>query len=159
MRGGLLATDQFMLKCWRMEPFVTLDDIRTAQERIRGVVVRTPLLPHPKHPSVFFKPESFQPIGSFKLRGAYNRLAALSPEQRAQGVIAYSSGNHAQGVAYAAQKLNAPAVIVMPDNAPAIKVEATRSYGAEVVLYNTATEKREEVAQRLMEGKNTTLIP
>jgi threonine dehydratase len=141
---------------------ISLDDIYKARERLSGVTLHTPLLPCPDAPeeiNAFFKPESFQPIGSFKLRGAYNRIAAMSPEQKANGVIAYSSGNHAQGVAYAAMKQGVKAVIIMPKNAPSVKIEATRSFGAEVVLYDPVTEKREEVAAKLMEGKNWTLVP
>src|SRR6202795_1438310 len=113
---------------------VTLEDIRAAQRRIAGVTVRTPLLsvplieqkdsPHPELWHLFAKPENLQPIGAFKLRGAYNKIAALSQAERERGVISYSSGNHAQGVAYAARALGVKAVIVMPGNAPAIKREA-----------------------------------
>lgn len=141
---------------------VGLDEIREARERIAGVVTRTPLIRCPKAPlgaGAYFKPESLQPIGSFKIRGAYNRIAALPEAVRRRGVIAYSSGNHAQGVAYAARHLGIPAVIVMPIDAPAVKVDATRGYGAEVVLYDPATERREEVAARLMEGHDWTLVP
>jgi len=141
---------------------VGLDEIREARERIAGVVTRTPLIRCPKAPpgvGAYFKPESLQPIGSFKIRGAYNRIAALPEAVRRRGVIAYSSGNHAQGVAYAARHLGIPAVIVMPIDAPAVKVAATRGYGAEVVLYDPASERREEVAARLMEGHDWTLVP
>jgi len=141
---------------------VTIADIREAQTRLAGVAFRTPLLPCPRtgqEKRAWFKPENLQPIGSFKIRGAYNRIAALSPQERARGVIAYSSGNHAQGVAYSAQQLGLKAVIVMPTNAPAIKIAATRSYGAEVVLYDPATELREEVAARLMESNPYILVP
>lgn len=141
---------------------ITLAMLRAAQERLAGVITWTPLLPaHGLNSGarLWLKPENLQPIGSFKLRGAYNRIAALAPDVRQAGVIAYSSGNHAQGVAYSAQQLGIPAVIVMPTNAPAIKIAATRGYGAEVVLYDPATEKREEVAARLMSGQNWTLVP
>jgi threonine dehydratase len=140
---------------------VTLDDIKAAQKRLTGVTFHTPLIPCPKAAGVeaYFKPESFQPIGSFKIRGAYNCIAAMPEAQRAQGVIAYSSGNHAQGVAYAARLLGLKAVIVMPHNAPKVKVEATQGYGAKVVFYDPATQKREEVAARLMQGQNWTLVP
>ncbi len=151
-----------------METLVTLQDIEQAQNRIRGVARHTPLLEIPGanpnqsatfHPKVYLKAENLQPIGAFKIRGAYNRLAAMSETERAAGVIAYSSGNHAQGVAYAAQQLGIKAVIVMPTNAPAVKVAATRGYGAEVILYDPATEKREEVAEKLMQGQTWTLVP
>jgi threonine dehydratase len=135
-----------------------LADIQAAQVRLHGVARHTPLILDDQG-SVWLKPESLQPIGSFKIRGAYNRLAQVAPEVRAAGVIAYSSGNHAQGVAYAARLLGVPAVIVMPNNAPAIKVAATRAYGAEVVFYDPQTERREDVAARLMQGKTWTLVP
>lgn len=141
---------------------VTLEEIREARTRIAGVALRTPLIRCPKAPTgiaAYFKPENLQPIGSFKIRGAFNRIAAIPEEVRRHGVIAYSSGNHAQGVAYSAQRLGIPAVIVMPTNAPAVKVAATRGYGAEVVLYDPATERREDVAARLMAGHAWTLVP
>ena len=141
---------------------ITLTDIKEARARLQDVIYRTPLIPYAhatNGESVWFKPEQLQPIGSFKLRGAYNRLAALPPAARANGVIAYSSGNHAQGVAYAARALGISAVIVMPTNAPAVKIEATRRLGAHVVLYDPATQKREEVARQLMEGHDWTLVP
>jgi threonine dehydratase len=141
---------------------ITLADIREAQTRLQGVIYPTPLLPYshaPREAQVWFKPEQLQPIGSFKLRGAYNRIAAIPPTERGTGVIAYSSGNHAQGVAYAARLVGLPAVIVMPTNAPAIKIEATRKLGAEVVLYDAATQRREEIAARLMQGQAWTLVP
>ncbi len=94
---------------------VTLDDIRQAQQRLRGVAARTPLVAHEDDGRrLWFKPESFQPIGSFKLRGAYNKIASLAEDERRRGVITYSSGNHAQGVAYSARALGAKAVVVMP---------------------------------------------
>src|SRR5437667_11635633 len=104
---------------------VKLVDIREARSRIDGITVRTPLIPleHNGH-TLHLKPENLQPIGAFKLRGAYNKIAWLTDEERARGVITYSSGNHAQGVAYAARALNTKAIIVMPGNAPAIKREA-----------------------------------
>src|SRR6202158_4457093 len=121
---------------------VTLNDICEAQARLRGVIVRTELIQASVGAVVdgfdsrklYLKPENLQPIGAFKLRGAYNKIASLSPEERSRGVITYSSGNHGQGVAYAARALGAKAVIVMPDNAPAIKREAVASLGAEVVV-------------------------
>jgi threonine dehydratase len=147
-----------------METLVTLAEIKEAQARIRGVARHTPLLELSGDrttgtPHVYLKADNLQPIGAFKIRGAFNRLAALSAEEKAAGVIAYSSGNHAQGVAYAARQLGIKAVIVMPTNAPAVKINATRSFGAEVVLYDPATEKREEVAAKLMQGQNWTLVP
>jgi threonine dehydratase len=140
---------------------ITLNDIKEARARLHGVIYRTPLIPYaqPSSDSVWFKPEQLQPIGSFKLRGAYNRIAALPPDIRANGVIAYSSGNHAQGVAYSARQLNTSAVVVMPTNAPSVKIEATRRLGADVVLYDPTTQKRDEVANQLMEGHDWTLVP
>src|SRR5204863_3029153 len=105
---------------------VSLDEIREARARLDGITVRTPLIPlEYEGRTLYLKPENLQPIGAFKLRGAYNKIASLSEEERARGVITYSSGNHAQGVAYAARALGAKALIVMPRNAPAIKREAT----------------------------------
>jgi len=142
---------------------VSLGDIQQAQARLSDLVYRTPLLPYHQISidgvHVWLKPEQFQPIGSFKLRGAYNRLAALSAAERTHGVIAYSSGNHAQGVAYAARHLGMRALIVMPTNAPAVKIAATRSFGAEVVLYDPLIESREAVAAKLMAGEPWTLVP
>lgn len=143
-------------------PLVTLEQIQQAQARIAPVINPIPLLPiHglPVAAQVWLKPESLQPIGSFKIRGAYNSIANLPEEVRARGVIAYSSGNHAQGVAFAAQHMGIPAVIVMPKNAPAVKIEATRGYGAEVVLYDPMTEKREDVAAKIQAERPLTLIP
>src|SRR5246127_2428468 len=116
---------------------VTLHDIRAAQALLLGIAVRTPLLEwtnvsDPR--KLFLKLENLQPIGAFKLRGAYNKVASLSDDQRRRGVISYSSGNHAQGVAYAARELKVKAIIVMPNNAPAIKREATAALGADIVL-------------------------
>ncbi|MER8183858.1 threonine/serine dehydratase [Kitasatospora sp. NPDC094015] len=117
---------------------VGLEELRAAQQRIAGVAVRTPLLPCPWAAdgtrALWLKPEGLQPTGAFKIRGAYNRLASLSEAERARGVVAQSSGNHAQAVAYAAGILGIKAVIVMPDTSPAVKVENTRAFGAEVVL-------------------------
>ncbi len=142
---------------------VTLPDIEQARLRLRGLARHTPLLPMalPELPgeAVYLKAESLQPIGSFKIRGAANRILALTAAERAQGVIAYSSGNHAQGVAYAARELGLSAVIVMPTNAPAVKVAATRALGAKVVLYDPAVERREDVAARLQTQRPRVLVP
>jgi len=133
---------------------VTLSDIQQARARIKDLARPTPLLPLalPELPSehVWLKPESLQAIGSFKIRGAGNRLVALNAEERARGVLAYSSGNHAQGVAYAARALGIRATIVMPTTAPHVKITATRALGAEVILFDPAHEKREAVAARLL---------
>ena len=118
-------------------PLVTLEEIKAARERIRGVAVHTPLVFWPKSPNgdqLFLKAESFQPIGSFKLRGAYNKISSLSVEEKRRGVIAHSSGNHAQGVAYAARAQGVKATIVLPSTAPKIKVDATRAMGGEIVI-------------------------
>jgi threonine dehydratase len=115
---------------------ISLGDIGEARRRLRGVALRTPLVPCPHgRPgrALYFKPESLQPTGAFKLRGAYNKIFSLSPEERRRGVIAHSSGNHAQAVAYAARALGTRAVIVMPRDAPRVKLEATAVLGAEVV--------------------------
>lgn len=136
---------------------VTLDRIRTAAEVIRGAVVRTPLLPFGRpeeadplgHTRVWLKPESLQPTGAFKLRGAYYNIATLPAERRAAGVVAHSSGNHAQGVARAARLLGVRAVIVMPSDAPLIKVERVREDGAEIVFVGPSSEERAERAAEL----------
>jgi threonine dehydratase len=153
-----------------MNSLITLDDIRAAQRRIAGVAVRTglyrvsperlrqaglPDLPF----ELFLKAENEQPIGSFKLRGAYNRIAQLSAGELERGVITYSSGNHAQGVAYAARALGAKAVIVMPDNAPEVKIEATRTLGAEVVFVGPASSERRAKAEELAAAHGYTIIP
>lgn len=139
--------------------FVTLAMLREAQERLRRVAYHTPLIRSQADEGLFFKPENFQPIGSFKIRGAYNKIASLTPEERARGVIAYSSGNHAQGVAYAARALGIRAVVVMPATAPQIKIERTRGYGAQVVLYDPLRESREEIAGRLQAEHGCALVP
>jgi threonine dehydratase len=108
---------------------------------------------------VFFKCENLQRGGAFKFRGAYNRLVVLSPEERARGVVAFSSGNHAQGVALAAQELGIRATVVMPADAPKLKVAATQDYGAEVVRYDRLTEDREAIARRLADERGLTLVP
>ncbi|MFE4359957.1 MULTISPECIES: threonine/serine dehydratase [unclassified Kitasatospora] len=130
---------------------VGLEELRAARQRIAGVAVRTPLVPAPwaaeGERRLWLKPENLQPTGAFKTRGAYNRLAALTEDERARGVVAQSSGNHAQAVAYAARELGIKAVIVMPDTSPAVKVEATRSFGAEVIL--VAPEERDTLPAEL----------
>ncbi len=142
---------------------VTLPDIRAARARISPVVVRTGLLEfnHPQSNSrrLFLKPENQQPIGAFKLRGAYNKIASLSEKDRKRGVITYSSGNHAQGVAYAARALGVKAVIVMPENAPAIKREATAALGAEIVLVGPASSERQSKAEELAAQHGYVIVP
>jgi threonine dehydratase len=144
------------------QTLVSLDAIREAQQRLRGVAMHTPLvrlevdgLAAP----LFLKAESLQPIGSFKLRGAYNKVSQLSREQLDRGVIAYSSGNHAQGVAYAARALGAHATITMPSNTPAVKQNATRALGAEVVITQPGSVDRRVVAERLAAEHGYTIIP
>ncbi|WP_374443726.1 threonine/serine dehydratase [Stella sp.] len=137
--------------------------IDQAAERIRGEAVLTPLLEVPAANAILggrllMKAEMLQRTGSFKFRGAYNSVAALPPEVRARGVVTYSSGNHAQGLAAAAQAAGIPALIVMPADAPAIKVENTRGYGAEVVFYDRYTESREELGERLAAERGATII-
>src|SRR5271167_3044557 len=143
---------------------VTLDDIRQAQARLRGVAVRTELIEFPISNSadgrkLFLKPENLQPIGAFKLRGAYNKIAALSEAERSRGVITYSSGNHAQGVAYAARALGAKAVIVMPSNAPAVKKAATATLGAEIVEVGPASSDRKSKAEELEAKFGYVMVP
>lgn len=149
---------------------ITLADIRAAHARIAPAAVRTPLLPidperlrragiTPPNATIYLKDESKQPIGSFKLRGAYNKIAQLSPEQLKRGVITYSSGNHAQGVAYAARALGSKAVIVMPSNAPLVKREATAALGAEIVLVGNASSDRKRKAEELEAAHGYTMVP
>ena len=141
-----------------MADFVPLSDILAAAHRIAGTAAVTPLVPLPGT-RIFIKAESAQPIGSFKLRGAYNMIAQLSPEQLALGVITYSSGNHAQGVAYAARALDSKAVIVMPDNAPQVKIDATRALGAQIVFVGKASSDRRLKAEELAGAHGYTVIP
>jgi len=140
---------------------VDLEDLRAAQRRIAGTAVRTPLLPCPWAEDggrrLWLKPESLQPTGAFKIRGATNRLAALTDEERARGVVAQSSGNHAQAVAYAARRLGVKAVIVMPDTSPAVKIENTRSFGAEVVI--VTAEERDTVPAELAAEHGYVWVP
>ena len=143
---------------------VTFNDIRGAAERLRGVAHRTPVvtsrtLDERTGAQVFLKAENLQRMGAFKFRGAYNRIAQLDESQRRAGVIAFSSGNHAQGVALACKLLGVPATIVMPSDAPAAKIAATRGYGAEVVLYDRHTEDRAAIAQRLAGETGATIVP
>ena len=146
-----------------LNPEVVFDDVARAHERIRGEAHRTPVLRSATidaltGATVFFKPESLQRMGAFKFRGAYNALAQLSADEKGRGVVAFSSGNHAQAVALAGRLLGVPRVIVMPADAPAVKVEATRGYGAEVVLYEK-NQDREQLANRISSERGLTLIP
>jgi len=144
------------------DSLVSLDAIRAAADRISGIAVKTPLV-RAYFPSVagkvWLKCESLQPIGSFKLRGASNKILQLTPEEISRGVITYSSGNHAQGVAYAARAVGAKAVIVMPSNAPAIKRAATLAYGAEVVDVGVASSERLAKAEELVRKHGYIVIP
>ena len=142
---------------------VGLNDVRAAAERLRGVVHRTPVvssttLDQRAGAQVVLKTENLQRIGAFKIRGAYNRIAQLTPEQRRGGVVAFSSGNHAQGVALAARLLGVPATIVMPADAPAAKLAATRGYGAEIVTYDRARMNRAEIAASIAHERGATLV-
>jgi threonine dehydratase len=139
---------------------VTIDEIRAAAEVLRGIAVRTPLVPFGRPDRrQWLKAESLQPIGAFKLRGAYAAAASLAPEERAKGLITYSSGNHAQGVARAARLLGIPAVIVMPSDAPAIKRARVEADGAQVVIVGTASDERRRVAEELAAARGFAIIP
>ena len=142
---------------------VTFDDIAAAHERIKPQARRTPVLTSSTIDAatgakVFFKCENLQRMGAFKFRGAYNALSQLDHEERRRGVLAFSSGNHAQAVALAGRLLKIPTTIVMPQDAPQVKLDATRGYGGEVVLYEKGV-KREELSARLVKERNLTLIP
>jgi threonine dehydratase len=142
---------------------VTLSDINSARARLRGVTLHTPLIEFklcaddPRR--LYLKPENQQPIGAFKLRGAYNKIASLSEADRKRGVISYSSGNHAQGVAYAARALGVNAVIVMPENAPAIKRDATAALGAEIVFVGAGSSERQRKAEELAAQHGYVIVP
>ena len=143
---------------------ITFSDVQSAAERLRGQAHRTPVVTSRTFDqiagcSVFFKCENLQRGGAFKFRGAYNALSQLPPEQRQRGVVAFSSGNHAQGLALAAKVLGIPATVVMPSDAPQIKVEATRGYGADIVLYDRLTGDREAIARQLASERGLTVIP
>ena len=143
---------------------VAFADIEAAAARLAGHAVETPLLESPALNErlglrVLVKAETLQRVGAFKFRGAYNRLSQIAPVDRPRGVVAFSSGNHAQGVALAARLLNMPAVIVMPADAPSVKVEATRGYGAEVVFFDRLTESREAIAARLAAARGAVIVP
>jgi threonine dehydratase len=143
---------------------VTYADVEAAAGRIAGIAHRTPVLTSRTADArtgatLFFKAEPLQRAGAFKFRGACNAIAALSPEQRKRGVLAFSSGNHAQAIAYAGALQGVPTVIVMPHDAPAIKVAATRGYGAEIVSYDRYKEDREAVSRSLAEARGLSMIP
>jgi threonine dehydratase len=144
-----------------MSDLVTLAEIEDAARRLAGVALRTPLLPFSATTAspLLLKPESLQPIGSFKLRGAYAAVSAIPEAERKNGVIAHSSGNHAQAVAYAAKAVDVPAVLVVPRTTPAIKVDACRRLGAEIVFVEPTIEARVEMAGRLATAHGYALIP
>ncbi|HYS12045.1 MAG TPA: threo-3-hydroxy-L-aspartate ammonia-lyase [Burkholderiaceae bacterium] len=143
---------------------VSYADIERARERLKGVAHRTPVVTSrtantATGAQLFFKCENLQRMGAFKFRGAYNALAQFSPQQRKHGVVAFSSGNHAQAIALAARLLDIPATIVMPHDAPQMKIEATRGYGAQVIGYDRYKEDREAIGKRLAAERSLTLIP
>jgi threonine dehydratase len=142
----------------------TAADVDAAAKKLAGVAIRTPLLNSPVLDQllgarVFLKAETLQRTGSFKFRGAYNKISSIAPERKASGVVAYSSGNHAQGVAHAAALCNMPAVIVMPSDAPQAKRERTAALGAEVVLYDRDTEDRAAIARGIAQKRGAVLVP
>jgi threo-3-hydroxy-L-aspartate ammonia-lyase len=143
---------------------IGFDDISAAAQRLKEVAHRTPVLTSRTADEIagaalFFKCENYQRMGAFKFRGAYNALAQFSPEQKKRGVCAFSSGNHAQGIALSAKLLGMPAAIVMPLDSPVVKMAATRGYGAEVITYDRYTEDRMAIGQKLAEERGMTLIP
>src|SRR6266567_7369348 len=140
---------------------VTLQDIQHARSLLHKVAVRTPLVlcRLSDDRQIYVKPENLQPIGSFKLRGAYNKISSLTPEERARGVVAHSSGNHAQGVAFAARALGVKATIVMPSTAPKVKLDATRLLGAEIVLVGPTSEDRIKRAEELEHERGLVPVP
>ena len=143
---------------------LTLDDVRAAAQRVAGRIDRTPVISSAAVDEasgchVFFKCENLQRAGSFKIRGALNKLLTLTAAERGRGVVAYSSGNHAQGVALAARMVGTTAIICMPTDAPALKVEATRGYGAEIVFYDRLKDDRAAVAKQLVEKTGRVLVP
>lgn len=147
-----------------MADLPTYDDVVAAAERINGHAHKTPVLTsrtvdEQMGATVFFKCENFQRMGAFKFRGAFNALSQFTPEQRNAGVVAFSSGNHAQAIALSAKLLGIPATIVMPHDAPAAKVAATKGYGGNVVIYDRYTEDREQIGRDLAEKHGLTLIP
>ena len=143
---------------------IDYDDVAAAHARLQGVAHRTPVMTSQTADALtgaqlFFKCENFQRMGAFKFRGAYNALAQFTPEQKRLGVCAFSSGNHAQGIALSASLLGIPAAIVMPQDSPAVKMAATRGYGAEVISYDRYTEDREAIGRQLAQERGMTLIP
>jgi threonine dehydratase len=143
-----------------VQPLVSIDEIRAAAAALAGVAVRTPLVPFPRaDPSLLIKPESLQPVGAFKLRGAYTAMSALPAAARQIGVVTHSSGNHGQAVAYAAALLGMPAVVVVPDNAPAVKVAAIRALGAEIVVSEPSLAARLAATRDIATQRGAVPIP
>jgi threonine dehydratase len=143
---------------------VSFADVEAAAGRLQGWAVETPLIESPALNErlgfrVLIKPETLQRVGAFKFRGAFNRLVQLTPEERTRGVVAFSSGNHAQGVALAAKLLGIPATIVMPSDAPKVKADATAGYGAEVRFYDRLTESREKIAAAIAQERGAVVVP
>lgn len=143
---------------------ISFDDVVAAAKRIEGTAHRTPVLTSATADAMtgaklFFKCENFQRMGAFKFRGAYNAISQFTPQQMKGGVVAFSSGNHAQAIALSARLLGTKAVIIMPNDAPKVKIEATKGYGAEVVLYDRYKEDREEIGRRLSAERGLTLVP
>lgn len=143
---------------------VTIADIQAAAARLKGLAVETPLLESPALNArlggrVFLKPETLQRAGAFKFRGAYNRLSQLTDAEKARGVVAFSSGNHAQGVALAAKLLNVSALIVMPSDSPSVKVEGTRGFGADIRFYDRFTEDRVAIADQIAAERGCVVVP
>ncbi len=139
------------------------EEVQSAYDRVKGIVNKTPVLTSTTlnkilNANIYVKAESFQKIGAFKFRGAYNAISKLTEEQKEKGVVTHSSGNHAQALSLAAKMLNVRAVIVMPENAPKIKIEATKSYGAEIVFCGSKPQDREEMVKPLIEEKGYTFI-
>ncbi|HKU68892.1 MAG TPA: threo-3-hydroxy-L-aspartate ammonia-lyase [Candidatus Baltobacteraceae bacterium] len=146
------------------QAIVTIEEVREAARRLDGVAHRTPVvtsrtLNERAGGEVFLKCENLQRMGAFKFRGAYNRIVQLSAAERRAGVVAFSSGNHAQGVGLASKLLGVPAVIVMPEDAPKSKIAATRDYGAEIVFYDRHKSHRAEIAQKICQERGATLVP
>ena len=145
-----------------VKEFVTLDEIKAARERIKKAARFTPIVdvPYPGGSGrLYLKAENLQPMGAFKIRGAYNMVSQLSPDQLKRGVITYSSGNHGQAVAMAAQMMGAPAVIVMPTTAPAVKIDGCKSFGAEVVFAGTTSLERQARAEQILKERGLTMVP
>ncbi len=155
-----IEDDGWVTMAGRTASLVTIESIREAAETLRGITIRTPLIAFgPPDARRLLKAESLQTIGAFKLRGAYTAVASLSPEERARGVITYSSGNHAQGVARAAKLLGSLSVIVMPSDAPRIKRERVEADGAEVVIVGTSSEERQRVAESIAAERSLAIVP